>query len=152
MQLFLFPDVLNTNVLSTNHYVTLYCETLEQVEGWATSIHDMASSCRHDESELLLAPLEPIQTLPGSLLKNITFESDIETPVLPPLSSSSVYQSRGWLHYESFENRASPNEAMTRYSPLHRIRLRYFILWGSDLCVYKHEVLADEVRLLIIHF
>ncbi|POM74701.1 Hypothetical protein PHPALM_8301 [Phytophthora palmivora] len=51
-------------------------------------------------------------------------------PVPDAAVSTSEFSSSGWLYY--------------RTSKEERIRLRYFMQWGYELSIYKHEVLADE--------
>ncbi|CAI5705613.1 unnamed protein product [Peronospora effusa] len=122
-------------------------DTEEQLKEWAHAIYDCCTNSMSLKGNATLSPLGEIQVLPKELLKTSTFDhSDDEffaTPGLPigpivpskrPVSdlavSASEFSSSGWLYY--------------RTSKEERLRLRYFMQWGYELSIYKHEVLVDE--------
>ncbi|KAF4321354.1 hypothetical protein BBO99_00004759 [Phytophthora kernoviae] len=123
-------------------------DTEDQLKEWANAIYDCCTNSMSLKANTPLSPLGDIQVLPKELLKTTTFDhSDdqfFNTPGLPVGStalskrpapdaalSASEFSSSGWLYY--------------RTSKEERIRLRYFMQWGYELSIYKHEVLADEV-------
>ncbi|KAL4137826.1 hypothetical protein KRP22_001366 [Phytophthora ramorum] len=122
-------------------------DTEDQLKEWANAIYDCCTNSMSMKSNATLSPLGDIQVLPKELLKTSTFDhSDddfFKTAGLPigltvpskrPVPDAAVpaseFSSSGWLYY--------------RTSKEERIRLRYFMQWGYELSIYKHEVLADE--------
>ncbi|TDH70797.1 hypothetical protein CCR75_001149 [Bremia lactucae] len=122
-------------------------DTEDQLKEWARAIYDCCTNSMSLKSNTPLSPLGEIQVLPKELLKTSTFDhSDdglFKTSGLPigsnvPLKIASPdatmpagdFSSKGWLYY--------------RTSNEERIRLRYFMQWGYELSIFKHEVLADE--------
>uniref|UniRef100_A0AAV1TWM4 PH domain-containing protein n=1 Tax=Peronospora matthiolae TaxID=2874970 RepID=A0AAV1TWM4_9STRA len=122
-------------------------DTEEQLKEWANAIYDCCTNSMSLKGNAALSPLGEIQVLPKELLKISTFDhSDDEffktagLPLSPTAPSkrpfpdvaafASEFSSSGWLYY--------------RTSKEERIRLRYFMQWGYELSIYKHEVLADE--------
>ncbi|KAL7690238.1 putative scaffold protein salvador [Plasmopara halstedii] len=121
-------------------------DTEDQLKEWANAIYDCCTNSMSLKGNATLTPLGEIQVLPKELLKTSTFDhSDddfFKTTVLPTSStvprsvpkttvSANGFSSSGWLYY--------------RTSKEERIRLRYFMQWGYELSIFKHEVLADEV-------
>lgn len=121
-------------------------DTEKQLKEWASAIYDCCTNSMSLKGNATLSPLGDIQVLPKELLKTSTFDhSDdafFETTGLPVDSTiprsipkattpTNEFSSSGWLYY--------------RTSKEERIRLRYFMQWGYELSIFKHEVLADEV-------
>ncbi|OWZ19048.1 hypothetical protein PHMEG_0006760 [Phytophthora megakarya] len=124
-------------------------DTEEQLNEWAHAIYDCCTNSMSLKGNATLSPLGDIQVLPKELLKTSTFDHSDDAffktaglPIGPAVPSkrpvpdaalsttSSAFSSSGWLYY--------------RTSKEERIRLRYFMQWGYELSIYKHEVLADE--------
>ncbi|KAG1705232.1 hypothetical protein DVH05_004163 [Phytophthora capsici] len=122
-------------------------DTEEQLNEWANAIYDCCTNSMSLKGNATLSPLGDIQVLPKELLKTSTFDHSDDSffktsglpigptvpskrPVPDAAVSASEFSSSGWLYY--------------RTSNEERIRLRYFMQWGYELSIYKHEVLADE--------
>ncbi|CAI5742668.1 unnamed protein product [Hyaloperonospora brassicae] len=122
-------------------------DTEEQLKEWASAIYDCCTNSLSLKGNTALSPLGEIQVLPKELLKISTFDhsddeffktaglpvsptAPLKRPVPDVAASTSEFSSSGWLYY--------------RTSKEERIRLRYFMQWGYELSIYKHEVLADE--------
>uniref|UniRef100_M4BZL1 Uncharacterized protein n=1 Tax=Hyaloperonospora arabidopsidis (strain Emoy2) TaxID=559515 RepID=M4BZL1_HYAAE len=122
-------------------------DTEEQLIEWANAIHDCCTNSMSLKGNAALSPLGEIQVLPKELLKISTFDhsdddlfktaglplsptAPSKRPVPDVAAFASEFSSSGWLYY--------------RTSKEERIRLRYFMQWGYELSIYKHEVLADE--------
>ncbi|KAG6579950.1 Cell 12A endoglucanase [Phytophthora cinnamomi] len=122
-------------------------DTEEQLKEWAYAIYDCCTNSMSLKGNATLSPLGEIQVLPKELLKTSTFDHSDDAffktaglpigptvpskrPVPDAAVSASEFSSSGWLYY--------------RTSKEERIRLRYFMQWGYELSIYKHEVLADE--------
>ncbi|TYZ57628.1 hypothetical protein PybrP1_003380 [[Pythium] brassicae (nom. inval.)] len=135
-------------------------DTERDLKQWAGAIYDCCTNSMSLKSNSSLPPLGDIQVLPKELLKTSTFEatvghddgsaapdalarggtsssSGIVPVVRPPRSpqdaaADGLFSSSGWLYY--------------RTSSEERIRLRYFVQWGYELSIYKHEILPDEAN------
>lgn len=125
-------------------------DTEQDLKAWASAIYDCCTNSMSLKSNSSLPPLGDIQVLPKELLKTSTFEAtgaDAEAlaeaaaasgsgiaPVVVqrPPNESDGFSSSGWLYY--------------RTSSEERIRLRYFVQWGYELSIYKHEILPDEAN------
>ncbi|KAG3253558.1 hypothetical protein PI124_g1842 [Phytophthora idaei] len=122
-------------------------DTEDQLKEWANAIYDCCTNSMSLKGNATLSPLGDIQVLPKELLKTSTFDHSDDAffktaglpigltvpskrPVPDAAVSASEFSSSGWLYY--------------RTSKEERIRLRYFMQWGYELSIYKHEVLADE--------
>lgn len=123
--------------------------TESELREWANSIYDCCTNSMSLKGNTTLPPLDEIQVLPKELLKTSTFdhnddhlftntdgpsesESSTRSSELTrrAAASSRSFSASGWLYY--------------RTSKEERIRLRYFVQWGYELSIYKHEVLPDE--------
>lgn len=123
-------------------------DTERDLKQWASAIYDCCTNSMSLKSNSSLPPLGDIQILPKELLKTSTFEatgketdlvldgssgSGISPVVVQrPSKESDGFSSSGWLYY--------------RTSSEERIRLRYFVQWGYELSIYKHEILPDEAN------
>lgn len=123
-------------------------DTEQDLQEWASAIYDCCTNSMSLKSNSSLPPLGDIQVLPKELLKTSTFEATGREPADLGLRGSSgivpvvrphvptkdaadgFFSSSGWLYY--------------RTSSEERIRLRYFVQWGYELSIYKHEILPDE--------
>ncbi|GLE07471.1 hypothetical protein PINS_up017782 [Pythium insidiosum] len=118
-----------TDQVGDFYALLLAFDTEEDLLEWAHAIYDCCTNSMSIKANATLGPLEEIQMLPRELLKISTFEE-------PKHRSSDVatvhhdFSASGWLYY-----RTSNDE---------RIRQRYFVQWGYELSIYKHEVLAHE--------
>jgi hypothetical protein len=129
------------------HALVLAFETEGALRDWANAIYDCCTNSMsvkgvHSTS---LPPLGEIQVLPRELLKTCTFEEDHDRQRSSSSSSNSLvskqqqtqqqsqdggFSASGWLYYRTTKE--------------ERLRRRYFVQWGYELSIYKHEVLADE--------
>lgn len=125
-------------------------DTEHDLKQWASAIYDCCTNSMSLKSNSSLPPLGDIQILPKELLKTSTFEAtasdtdlDLGSASAPTSGISPVlvqrnpkesdgFSSSGWLYY--------------RTSTEERIRLRYFVQWGYELSIYKHEILPDEAN------
>ncbi|TMW63838.1 hypothetical protein Poli38472_002779 [Pythium oligandrum] len=111
--------------------LVLAFETEEMLRDWANAIYDCCTNSMSIQATATVPPLGDIQILPKELLKTFRFEkSSIEDGTSSTLANSSEFSASGWLYYRTAKE--------------ERVRLRYFVQWGYELSIYKHEVLADE--------
>uniref|UniRef100_K3X6M7 PH domain-containing protein n=1 Tax=Globisporangium ultimum (strain ATCC 200006 / CBS 805.95 / DAOM BR144) TaxID=431595 RepID=K3X6M7_GLOUD len=126
-------------------------DTEQDLKDWASAIYDCCTNSMSLKSNSSLPPLGDIQIMPKELLKTSTFETNEnhEDSFSSSTSSSTTsgispvvvkrnpqeadgFSSSGWLYY--------------RTSTEERIRLRYFVQWGYELSIYKHELSPDEAN------
>jgi hypothetical protein len=117
--------------------LSLAFDTESDLKDWANSIYDCCTNSMSLKASSDLPPLSTVQVLPKVLLKTSRFVPDRQAFNNPTIirkknrdNNHSDFCSRGWLYY--------------RTSTEERIRLRYFVQWGYELSIYKHEILPDE--------
>lgn len=107
-------------------------DTQPELLDWAHAIYDCCTNSMSVKANATLPPLEPIQVLPKELLKTCEFDNSVRNSSIDGEveQQKPAFSASGWLYY--------------RTSSEERIRLRYFVQWGYELSIYKHEILADE--------
>lgn len=148
--------------------ITLAFSSEDLMLKWAKQLHHRCLIVTR-EDRLQPPRSEQIQFLPGNLVKEASFEknptsddssinqdnldteSKIGTIYADPITMDIDLCMCGWLHYQKL--RYLSDDAATELSsdrnsfgtPIHRIRLRFAVLYSFELGIYKNEVLPDEV-------
>ncbi|KAF0689790.1 Aste57867_18778 [Aphanomyces stellatus] len=94
----------------------------DEMKEWAQDIYQGVTNANPQAASL--PPPTSVAVFPQDLMKTSSFQ---ETE--PPYALA-VGNARGWLYY--------------RTAPKQRLRRRFFVQYGSELSIYKHELLPDE--------
>ncbi|KAH9086435.1 hypothetical protein LEN26_020082 [Aphanomyces euteiches] len=95
-----------------------------EMKQWATDIFQCCTNASTNPNATNLTPPTSVAIFPQDLMKTSMFQE------VEPSYTLETGNARGWLYY--------------RTSPTQRLRRRYFVQYGSELSIYKHELLPEE--------